>query len=189
MDVSSIQPTNDSAQLASKRLPIDQLFALQGRTAICTGATGGIGKELCVTLAEAGCDIVSIQLPLDPAGTSLEHEIKSFGRSFRAFECDIGDSCEVRKCFSRIWDAQIEPDILLNAAGINKRGKVTELTDADIDSVSRVPVVGDSLDEYICSHAPRSSPSTSKEATSPPRKWQNVSYHCRSPARSSTSDL
>jgi hypothetical protein len=44
-------------------------------------------------------------------------------------------------------DAQIEPDILLNAAGINKRGKVTELTDADIDSVSRVPVVGDSLDK------------------------------------------
>lgn len=77
MDASSIQPTNDSAQLASERLPIDQLFALQGRTAICTGATGGIGKELCVTLAEAGCDIVSIQLPLDPAGTSLEHEIKS----------------------------------------------------------------------------------------------------------------
>jgi NAD(P)-dependent dehydrogenase (short-subunit alcohol dehydrogenase family) len=125
----------------------------------------------------------------DPAGPSLEHEIESLGRPFRAFECDIGDSCEVRKCFSRIWDAQIEPDILLNAAGINKRGKVTELTDADIDSVSRVPVVGDSLDEYFCSHAPRSSPSTSKEATSPPKKWQNASYHCRSPARSSTSDL
>jgi 2-deoxy-D-gluconate 3-dehydrogenase len=111
------------------------LFALEGRTAICIGATGGIGKELCITLAEAGCDIVSIQLPLDPGDSSLETDIKALGRSFRAFECDIGDSCDVRKCFSRIWDAQIDPNILLNAARINKRGKVTELTDADIDSV------------------------------------------------------
>jgi 2-deoxy-D-gluconate 3-dehydrogenase len=147
MNASIPEPTSNPAQSAPKRLPIDQLFALEGRTAICTGATGGIGKELCVTLAEASCDIVSIQLPFDPAGPSLEHEIESLGRSFRAFECDIGDSLDVRRCFSRIWDAQIEPDILLNAAGINKRGKVTELTDVDIDSVSRVPVVGDSLDE------------------------------------------
>jgi 2-deoxy-D-gluconate 3-dehydrogenase len=138
MDPSNPESTRDSTQSAPERLPIDQLFALKGRTAICTEATGGIGKELCVTLAEAGCDIVSIQLPLDSVGASLESEIKGLGRAFRAFECDIGDSLDVHRCFSRIWDSQIEPDILLNAAGINRRGKVTELMDADIDAVSAV---------------------------------------------------
>jgi 2-deoxy-D-gluconate 3-dehydrogenase len=88
---------------------------------------------------------VSIQLPLDPAGSLLEREIKALGRSFTAFECDIGDSLDVRRCFPRIWKSQIEPDILLNAAGINRRGKVTELTDADIDSVSRALGIRDDL--------------------------------------------
>jgi len=141
MDARTPEPTSDITKGNPQRLAVDQLFALKGRTAICTGATGGIGRELCVTLGEAGCDIVSIQLPLDPAGPSLGEEIKALGRTFKAFECDIGDSRGVRECFSRIWDAQIVPDILLNAAGINLRGKVTELTDSNIDSVSAVASV------------------------------------------------
>jgi 2-deoxy-D-gluconate 3-dehydrogenase len=99
MNTSSPESRRNSTQCTPKRLPIDQLFALGGQIAICTGATGGIGKELCVTLAKAGCDIVSIQLPLDPAIPALETDIKALGRLFRAFECDIGDSHEVRKCF------------------------------------------------------------------------------------------
>lgn len=120
----------------STRLPISQLFALDGRTAICTGSTGGIGKELCITLAEAGCDVVSVQLPVDAGQPSLEHSVKALGRPFSALDCDIGNSRDVRECFARIWAADVEPDILVNAAGINKRGALTKLTDADIDTVS-----------------------------------------------------
>lgn len=127
------EPENGKQPL---RLPVSQLFALDGKTAVCTGSTGGIGKELCITLAEAGCDIVSIQLPNDPALPSLEHSIKTLHRRFSAFACDISNSTDVRECFAKIWAANIEPDILVNAAGINKRGALTKLTDADINTVN-----------------------------------------------------
>ncbi|KAM0716323.1 hypothetical protein Q7P37_007768 [Cladosporium fusiforme] len=124
------------------RLPIYQLFALHGKTAICTGSTGGIGKELCITLAEAGCDIVSIQIPNDSGLPSLERGVKALNRRFTAFDCDIGDSQGVRECFAKIWVANIEADILVNAAGINKRGALTKLTDIDIDTVLDINLKG-----------------------------------------------
>ncbi|KAL9566176.1 hypothetical protein ACKAV7_009710 [Fusarium commune] len=116
-------------------LPVDRLFSIRGRTAICTGVTGGIGIELCAALAEAGVDIVSIQLPDDPVGPHLHKIVTEFGRSFKSFECDIADSKSLRACFASIWAAGVQPSILLNAAGINKRGAMEDLTDDDIDKV------------------------------------------------------
>jgi 2-deoxy-D-gluconate 3-dehydrogenase len=47
-------------------VPVRDLFDLTGKTAILTGATGGIGLATTTALAEAGADIVSIQMPTDP---------------------------------------------------------------------------------------------------------------------------
>lgn len=116
-------------------VPIDQLFSIQGKTAICTGVTGGLGRELCTTLAEAGVDIVSIQLPDDPAGEQLGEAVRKLGRDFKSFKCDVSDSKALRTCFGDIWAAGVVPDILLNAAGINRRGMIQELQDEDIDAV------------------------------------------------------
>ncbi|OJJ50377.1 hypothetical protein ASPZODRAFT_110720 [Penicilliopsis zonata CBS 506.65] len=115
--------------------PLATLFSLEGKTAICTGVTGGIGTEICTTLAEAGVDIVSIQLEGDPNGAPLRAAVEALGRSFHAFECDVADSKALRETFFRIWAEGIVPDILLNCAGINRRGPVVDLTDEDIDAV------------------------------------------------------
>lgn len=123
-------------------LPVNQLFSIHGKTAICTGVTGGIGFELCAALAEAGADIASIQLPSDPAGPRLQKMVTGFGRSFKSFECDIADSKSLRACFVGIWAAGVQPAILLNAAGINQRGAMEDLTDDEIDKVSGVIVSG-----------------------------------------------
>ena len=116
-------------------LPVSRLFSIEGKTAICTGVTGGLGKELCVALAEAGCDIVSIQLKGDPAGPLLETAVKTLGRDFKSFDCNVADSKALRTCFQDIWSSGVTPDILLNGAGINRRGTVEHLTDEDIDAV------------------------------------------------------
>lgn len=123
---------------ATGRLPVSQLFAIDGLTAVCTGATGSIGKEMCVTLAEAGCNIVSIQLPNDAAALSLQEDVIALGKNFTAFECDVGCSRDLRQCFEEIWATGMQADILLNAAGINQRGGTKSLTDADVDAVSRM---------------------------------------------------
>ncbi|KAM0310374.1 hypothetical protein ACHAPQ_012500, partial [Fusarium lateritium] len=50
-----------------------------------------------------------------------------------SFECDIADSKSLRACFIDIWAAGVQPAILLNAAGVNQRGAMEDLTDDDID--------------------------------------------------------
>lgn len=47
----------------------------------------------------------------------------------------MGDSKSLRATFAQIWATGVVPDILLNCAGIVRRGKAEEMTDEDIDAV------------------------------------------------------
>lgn len=114
---------------------ITELFSLQGKTAITTGGTGGLGLSMAIALAEAGADIVSIQLPDDPRASLLKEGVESLGRKLTVFESDVADSAKLRACFAEIWAAGVVPDILLNCAGINRRAQVENFTDEDIDAV------------------------------------------------------
>jgi len=118
--------------------PVLEIFALHGKTAVVTGATGGIGLEMCLALADAGADIVSIQIPNDPQGPALEEAISGKQRKLRVFEGDISDTQSIRATFAGMWAAGVVPDILLNCAGISLRGKVEDMSDEAIDKVSFV---------------------------------------------------
>ena len=122
--------------MANQRLPTADLFSLMGKTVIATGATGGLGTEMCRSLAEAGADIVSLQLPADKAAPALSKMVTETGRTFTSFECDVSDTKSVRAVFAKMWESNIVPDILLNCAGLNRRHPILEMTDADIDLVS-----------------------------------------------------
>ncbi|EXJ87982.1 hypothetical protein A1O1_04909 [Capronia coronata CBS 617.96] len=126
-------------QMGEGTLPsVSELFSLQGKTAICTGGTGGLGLSMAIALAEAGADIVSIQMKDDPRASLLEEGVQTCGRKLSVFEADVADSAGLRACFARIWASGIVPDILLNCAGINRRSKVEDFTDEDIDAVFQI---------------------------------------------------
>lgn len=91
---------------------------------------------MCVAMAESGADIVSIHLPDDPGQKKLEKAVGALGRNCTAFECDVGNSTDLRATFKSIWEAGIVPDVLLNCAGLNRRGAIEEMTDEKIDLVS-----------------------------------------------------
>ena len=125
------------AQMSEGKLPsVQELFSLQGKTAIVTGGTGGLGLAMSIALAEGGADIVSIQIPNDPRAELLQKATEEMGRKLQVFETDVSDSANLRACFAEIWKAGIVPDILLNCAGINRRNKVENFSDEDIDAVS-----------------------------------------------------
>ena len=125
------------AQMSSETLPsVQQLFSLEGKTAIVTGGTGGLGLAMSIALAEAGADIVSIQIANDPRSQLLADAVKELGRKLQVFETDVADSPKLRECFAKIWEAGVVPDILLNCAGINRRAHVEDFKDEDIDAVS-----------------------------------------------------
>jgi len=117
---------------------VAHLFSLTGKTAIVLGGTGGLGQVMTLALAEAGTDIVSIELPNDAQSGKLEEGIKQLGRKYSKFDCNVADAKSLRSTFAKIWDSGIVPDILLNSAGIQRRGKAEEISDEDLDDVINI---------------------------------------------------
>lgn len=120
---------------------LEDMFSLKGKTAIMTGATGGLGSSMALALAKAGASIVSIELPDDPNAGNLAKAISDAGSSLQAFYCDLGNAEQLRACFAQIWDAGVVPDILVNSAGIARRNKCEDATDADLDLVRTTSVI------------------------------------------------
>jgi 2-deoxy-D-gluconate 3-dehydrogenase len=120
---------------ASAPRTVASLFSLTDKTAIVLGGTGGLGQVMTLALAESGANIISIELPNDSQSQTLSESIQNVSRQITVFKCDISDSKSLRKTFSEIWAAGIVPDILLNSAGIQRRGKAEEISDEDIDDV------------------------------------------------------
>lgn len=118
---------------------LTSLFSLKGKCAIVTGATGGLGLEMTLALAKAGADIVAIALENDPRLAILENGMQETNQKLQVFEADVGSTESLRHTFKQIWKSGVTPDILLNCAGMNRRGNAEDLTDEDIDAVYPLP--------------------------------------------------
>lgn len=113
------------------------LFDLSGKTALVTGANGGIGGGMARGLAEAGADIVIFQIPGEVS--SFHTELSgATGRRVYVYDCDLGDSECIRRVIQRVFDDGLTIDILCNVAGISS-GSIPILheTDAHKDAVSQ----------------------------------------------------
>jgi 2-dehydro-3-deoxy-D-gluconate 5-dehydrogenase len=110
------------------------LFKLDGRTALVTGAKRGIGRAMAVALAEAGADIVGVSKTLE-RGSEVEREIQALGRKFTAYACDFADRASVRAFLAKV-EAECPPiDILVNNAGTIMRKPAAEHPDDYWDNV------------------------------------------------------
>ncbi|KAL2834397.1 hypothetical protein BDW59DRAFT_168669 [Aspergillus cavernicola] len=125
-----------------ERIPTTNLFSLNGKTAIVTGATQPLAAEMSLTMAEAGANIIALISPWDPDDADLKSSIHAVGREIRIWKADVGDTPSLRACFKEIWKAVVTPDILLNFSTINRRGPVEEMMDEDIDVIFAVNLKG-----------------------------------------------
>lgn len=107
-------PTNP----APTNIPTMSLFDLSGKTALVTGANGGIGGGMSLGLAEAGADIIIFQIPGD---NSKFHEqlAAETGRKVSVYDCDLSSNAEIRRVVQRVLDDGHNIDILCNVAGIS----------------------------------------------------------------------
>lgn len=129
------------------------MFSLASKTVVITGATGGIGVEISAALADAGADIVSLELPNDPLSGNLRAAVEKTGRKLTVYECNVRDDQSVKSAFAEIWKAGIIPDVLVNAAGITRIKPVEETTIADINSVCHTSINWKSyLTDYSSGH-------------------------------------
>jgi len=94
-----------------------ELFRLDGKTALVTGARRGIGKAMAIGLAEAGADIIAVSANLEAAGSEIENEVRALGRSFSAYRCDFSNRDDLYRFIRELNAEHPVIDILINNAG------------------------------------------------------------------------
>lgn len=104
------------------------LFDLSGKTALVTGAAGGLGQGISIALAEAGANVVSASL-----GSSQEtvDRVKGLGRKASSIEVDLSDHSQLQNTFDQALALTGNIDILVNNAGIIRRAPAKDHSSKD----------------------------------------------------------
>jgi 2-deoxy-D-gluconate 3-dehydrogenase len=111
------------------------LFRLDGRLALVTGCRRGIGLAIAEALAQAGADIAGVSRSLEAEGSEVERRVRSAGRRFFAFRCDLADRAALRDLLAQIQSRLPPVDILVNNAGLIRRAPAASHPDEDWDQV------------------------------------------------------
>ena len=110
-------------------------LGLKGKVALVTGAGSqrGMGKAICLTLAQESCDIIVVDIDLKGAQKTAA-EVEALGRKAKAVKTDITNSAEVDNMAKAVLAEFSKVDILINNAGASSPGKpFLEKTKADWD--------------------------------------------------------
>lgn len=103
-----------------------------GKTAIVTGAAGGIGSAVAAQLAREGANLC---LADKRAEIAVAQEIRALGRTAIEQPTDVTDSAAVRLMVERTLAVFGRVDILVNVAGVSSHGSSEQVTDAEWDRV------------------------------------------------------
>ena len=96
---------------------IMEMFRLDGKVALVTGARRGIGKAMALGLAEAGADIIAVSANLEAAGSEIEKEVTARGRAFAGYRCDFSSREDLYRFIKEATTDHPAIDILVNNAG------------------------------------------------------------------------
>jgi len=116
---------------------VTSLFRLDGRTALVTGASGGIGREAALTLAKAGARVVLVARNADRLN-EVRELIVSVGREASVFACDVSDELAVNRLSGDLGQAGMLPDILVNNAGTIDRSPFGQVSASEWQRVISV---------------------------------------------------
>lgn len=120
-------------------------FRLEGKAALVTGGSKGLGLAMAYALAEAGADIALCSRNLEEAHQAAQEITAKTGRKAVGYRADVTDKDDVRELAQFCRDELGKIDILLNNAGVNVRKPTPELTEGDWNSVLDISVKGSFL--------------------------------------------
>jgi 2-deoxy-D-gluconate 3-dehydrogenase len=111
-------------------------FSLEGKTAIVTGASRGLGAGMAIGLAEAGADVVVVS-----SGKAIHEtaeKIRTLGRKGIAIQADLVNTEPIPGIIAKTLAEFGKIDILVNCAGIIRRAPAVEFSEKDWDDVVNV---------------------------------------------------
>jgi gluconate 5-dehydrogenase len=114
-----------------------ELFSLEGRVALVTGGSSGIGRAIAGALARAGASVVIVARKEAELAATVD-ELTADGCRAAWVSADLSTREGVRAAAERAAEVSGEPDILVNSAGINLRPPMNELGDDVWDATMAV---------------------------------------------------
>jgi NAD(P)-dependent dehydrogenase (short-subunit alcohol dehydrogenase family) len=120
---------------------LDQ-FRMDGRVAIITGASRGLGKVMAQTLAEAGANVVVSSRSAEAVRAVAEEVESTYGQPCGSFAADVADPEQVKGLVAYTLDRFGKIDVLINNAGINIRGAIEDLSLEEFHRVQDTNVTG-----------------------------------------------
>lgn len=122
---------------------MEDLFSLDGKVAIVTGASKGLGRAMGIGLARAGADIVATHTSGE---TDTVDEIKKLGREAIWIKVDVTKRDNIKRMVDTVKKKFGEIDILVNNAGVFKMSPADMITEEDWDMIIDVNLKG----QFLC---------------------------------------
>lgn len=111
-----------------KKVNIEELFSLKGKSVVITGGAGGIGRAIGNYMAAAGADIAVLDCSLSGAQTAAEEFQTLYGAKACAICCDVTDPANVEAALGQVETLLGHLDILVNNAGVGLHKSCLEIT-------------------------------------------------------------
>ncbi len=108
---------------------------LEGKVALITGASRGIGREIALTLAGYGADIIVNYNGSADKAYEVVREIEAMGRRAVSVQCSVSEYEACGRMITDMLEAFGHIDILVNNAGITKDNLMIKMTEEDFDGV------------------------------------------------------
>ncbi|MDD5190606.1 MAG: glucose 1-dehydrogenase [Dehalococcoidales bacterium] len=116
-------------------------FSLQGKVALVTGGSRGIGEAIAVEFAKAGADIAVTSRKL-PELERVAGEVRKLGRKALAVETHVGRLDQIEKCIATVMAEFGKIDILVNNAGTSQAIPALDYTERAWDAVMNLNLKG-----------------------------------------------
>ena len=110
-------------------------MALEGKVALVTGASRGIGRAIALTLAKNGADIAINFAGNVTAAEGVASEIKAMGRKAVLVQGSVTDTATCQEMVNKVISELGKIDILVNNAGITRDGLLMRMSSEDWDAV------------------------------------------------------
>ncbi len=115
---------------------------LNGKVALVTGASRGIGREIALTLAGYGATVIVNYNGSEEKAEEVVDKIKEAGGKAEAIRCNVAEFDRSKELIDQVIKSYGKLDILVNNAGITRDNLIMKMSEADFDDVIAVNLKG-----------------------------------------------